>query len=110
MIELTTPPEPGSGKHFNDFEKYAEILAKGFSNVLKDWLTYDELAEINELNATPAYANGSCATHEFCDPNQAMIDAYNNLFGGNPEANNNNHIQLMNRAWAIARENKFYTT
>jgi hypothetical protein len=50
-------------------------VAGEFSRVLHEWLTADELAEALRRNASPEYA-GCCATHDFCDANMAMQEAF----------------------------------
>lgn len=52
----------------------ADRLADDFSRILGDWLTPSELAEIRRRNATPDYS-GVCASHDFCDANEAMAQA-----------------------------------
>lgn len=83
----------------------ADSLADEFSRILNSWLSPDELTEVCRRNA--ATEDGSCATHDFCDANQAMIDALTELeieyFGGQ------NFLlgDLIDRAWDLARENEF---
>jgi hypothetical protein len=50
-------------------------VAKNFAGIITRWLTEDELRLANRLNATPAYSDGCCATHDFCDANMAMAEA-----------------------------------
>ena len=90
-------------------ETTPEQLAAEFSRILNNFLTPDQITEINRLNTTPDYQNGSCATHNFCDPNQAMIDAWEFLTGEEMElsASDEKMIELTGRAWQIARENGF---
>lgn len=53
-------------------------LANRFSALIREWLTADELAAVNKTNvAEPGY----CATHECCDPNEAMMLAFVEVFG-----------------------------
>lgn len=87
--------------------EHAEKLAIEFSNVLKSWLTPDEISEVIARNQTPEYLN-SCATHDFCDANQAMIDGFDKAFGADIDINNDHHNRVTNLAWDIARNNNFY--
>ena len=87
--------------------KDAIKLANKFSSILREWLTAEELQEINDKNAEYK-ANGEphCATHEYCDPNQAMINAFEH-FGIDIDFDNEEHINLINDAWKLANDNKF---
>ena len=77
-------------------------LAREFSRVLSGWCQPGELAEIRRLNLTPEYAS-CCASHDFCDANQAMIDAIAAL-GGEFDADTDLPIDA---AWAIAKRAGF---
>jgi hypothetical protein len=58
----------------------------------------------NHLNGTPEYtANSLCATHNYCDSNQAMIDALK-AFGVEWDSDN---CDLCNAAWALAKQAEF---
>lgn len=83
------------------------LLSAGFSNVLKEWLTAEEMAEVIRRNALPAYA-GACASHDFCDANMAMAEAFEKIFG-EFDFSSDIHSALFNGAWNIAKANKFYT-
>lgn len=83
-------------------------LANEFSKKLNEWLTPADIAEINLRNSTTEYQQqGYCATHEFWDPNQAMIDAFNTLFGKEPSLQNQAHGDLIYKAWDIASKRGF---
>ena len=48
-------------------------LAESFGEILRQWLTPDEFAEMKHRNESdPAYAGKACASHDFCDANMAM--------------------------------------
>lgn len=82
-------------------------LAVGFSNVLKEWLTSEQMAEVVKRNDLPAYAN-ACATHDFCDANMAMAEAFEKVLGREFEFGSDEDDALFNGAWHIAKTNKFY--
>lgn len=79
-----------------------EALAREFCRVLNHWLSPAQIGEINRRNA--ANENKSvCASHDYCDANQAMLDAMDVL---GIEFNDDSH-DLINRAWEIARKRGF---
>jgi hypothetical protein len=78
-----------------------EQLANEFSWVLNEWLEPKEIAEINRRNALPEYV-GLCASGDFCDSNQAMIDAESKL-GIELDPRFNEDVALLNAAWDIAK-------
>lgn len=86
-----------------------ETLAKSFSNVLNEWLTKEEMATVIERNQTPEYQDGSCATHDFCDANQAIIDAFEKEAGRELDTQDEDDMKLIQKAWDLARDNNFYT-
>ena len=55
----------------------ATKIANAFSAILREWLSAEEMAELNERNRGYIEANSPmCDSHDYCDPNQAMIEAY----------------------------------
>ena len=51
--------------------------AINFSNILRRWLTPEQMAQVIERNM--ARHPGVCHSHDFCDANMAMDEAWNNL-------------------------------
>jgi hypothetical protein len=85
----------------------AELLANGFSEIINDWIP-DKMYEINLRNKEPQYKTRNwCATHDFCDPNQAMIDAFKKLYNKELSTTNKKHLELINHAWNLAKTNDF---
>lgn len=79
-----------------------EQLAERFCIILNEWLSEEEMEEINRRNATPEYAV-SCATHDFCDPNQALSDALESLeWEFHPGL-----CEKLNATWDLARRHRF---
>ena len=82
-----------------------EILSRKFSAILNEWLEEDELQQIQKLNAAEISPD-VCHSHDFCDPNQAMIDALQDL-GHALDLQDSEQIQAINRAWTISKANNF---
>lgn len=78
-------------------------LANAFSAIIRKWLTVSELSSVIQQNATTYAGTGVCASHDYCDPNQAMIDALES-FGIEWD---NEMCDLVNAAWEIARQHEF---
>lgn len=77
-------------------------LCDKFCRILNEWLPPQSIAEINRLNDSPEY-EGCCATHDFCDPNQAMADALEE-FGLHFDPK---MCDLINEAWELAKQRGF---
>jgi hypothetical protein len=59
-----------------------ERIADAFANILSDWLTADQWAEMQARNVD--YSDGVCASHDFCDANMAMAEAFETVTGREP--------------------------
>ena len=90
----------------NKVELNEQALARSFAKVLQEWLTWEEMQIVITRNELSSY-RGCCASHDFCDANMAMDEAFRRL--GTPfEFGNNLHDTLWNAAWHIAKQNKFF--
>lgn len=90
-------------------------LARKFSEKVLEWIGQDKMLEVISKNATPQYSN-CCATHEYCDPNQAMLDILEEV-GIDPFENRDNEISaddgwiispVVDDIWEAARKKYFY--
>lgn len=57
----------------------AREVADAFKEVLRRWLTPAQLLAVDQVNGLRA--DGSCATHDHCDANMAMLEAVVGLTG-----------------------------
>jgi len=93
-------------------------LAAAFSAEVRATLTPEQLATVVKRNKT--IRAGCCATHDFCDSNVCMIDAFQKAFGRewhsveDGDENDPVHMarldaetELCNLAWDAARESEF---
>ena len=81
-----------------------QALGDEFINVLGTWLTDYEMGEIQRRNATPKYIDtGSCASHDFCDANDALCFAFEVLTECELDLEIQAHLDLCNDAWDYAR-------
>lgn len=89
-----------------------EELADRFSAIIRAWLSPAELRAVRKHGTgTP-----ECKTHEFCDPNMAMLYAWEGCFGRGDEPAIIldrpdecdpvllRHERLIDQAWTLARK------
>jgi hypothetical protein len=89
-------------------EKPAKVrLANLFIEELIKVLTPAEFCQINTINRFNN-DDSCCATREFCDPNEAMAEAFIKAFGCDIMPPNNQHMRIANEAWLMAKKNKFF--
>ncbi len=90
----------------NDFVNFTvSQLALEFSNILKSWLSSDQMIAVNARNEG---AGDSCATHDFCDANEAMIEAFTIVFKRDIDFQSDTDMMHMNKSWYFAKTNKFF--
>ncbi len=76
-------------------------LAVKFATMIQETLNAEQIAEVNRRNGTQQYA-GVCASHDFCDPNQAMLDAMEEL-GIEFDPQDEQQTRLTDGAWTLAK-------
>jgi hypothetical protein len=78
--------QPGTGRHnhkrLQTMVSTQERIADAFADVLRNWLTADQWAEMQTRNVD--YSDGVCASHDFCDANMAMAEAFETVTGREP--------------------------
>ena len=79
------------------------MLARLFLRQLQIDITDDEYAEVCRRNAfDAAYAGSACASHDFCDANMTMQEAFE-TGGIVVDLENDEHLSLWSQAWATAK-------
>ncbi len=84
-------------------------LAKMFGQVLQGWLSLHQMRAIIDRNNSRD--DMTCATHDFCDANVAMVEAYCKVTGKTEDdidLQDHETSELLNDAWAIAKSADFY--
>ena len=84
----------------------AENVAFHFSRIVREELA-EHLDEIRARNASPAYSGGVCATHDFCDANELMADAFKAATGRDARPELESDARLWSRAWGLAKAREF---
>lgn len=82
-------------------------LSAEFSKLIREEMTADQLNEIIELNHR--YQGEFCATHEFCDSNMVMLQAWKNYFEKELYfyVSNQDDTDLWNAAWSLSMKSDF---
>lgn len=76
-----------------------------FAAILQQWLTPAEFAQMQARNAfDPRYGERACASHDFCDANMAMAQAFTETVGREIDAAVSADAALWASAWESARE------
>ena len=81
-----------------------ELIGDKFVEVLKDWLSCEKIESIKILNARET-TTLNCASHYFCDANEAMIEAFY-FFNEDLPDDEGGYSQfiLWNNAWSYAKK------
>lgn len=83
-------------------------LARAFSAVVAEWLPPGELEAVRECNRTTHADPGVCASHDFCDANMAMLEAWRRCTGSDEiDANDQAQAAAWNEAWKLAKAAEF---
>ena len=91
-----------------DEQVKVELLAREFAHVLDDWLTPEQMRTVV---GHAALGTKTCASHDFCDANMAMLEAYLTL----EECDELEEVpdltdvtDLFNAAWSYAKRHLFF--
>lgn len=88
-------------------------LSERFSFIIRQWLTAEQVIEVNLRNAMNRDLgdNSTCATHDFCDANMAMHQAFLDVLDvdASAEDNINNAFVILqwSKAWDLSKANEF---
>lgn len=77
-------------------------LKKAFRSILREWLTPEQIAEVNRLNTEDS---DCCHSHDFCDANEAMIEAVRRVFKRDIDFDND--MDLINSTWTEVKKEGF---
>lgn len=84
-------------------------IAAAFIARLRAALNHAQLVEIDRRNSTPGYI-AACASHDFCDANMPMGEAFRAVTGRDPDPASEDDARLINAAWDAARAAGFAPT
>lgn len=83
-----------------------KALAQEFATILASWLGP---VAFKEMVARQDPESPFCASHDFCDANMAMQEAFTKLHARNSDTNSTDDVGLINAAWFVARGANFFT-
>ncbi len=86
-----------------------EVLAAAFARHLRAQLNPETMEEVNRLNREE-YGPNVCASHDFCDANMPMAEAFESLFGREVELNDDADLNIWAEAWDLAKAKGFWVT
>lgn len=89
-----------------------EQIARRFSQLLTAYIGDAKVRVAINRNKLESYED-CCASHDFCDANMVMLEAFNQLSVKPPTDSTagpeqDEAVRLWGAAWDLARENKFY--
>jgi hypothetical protein len=84
-----------------------ELLGREFAGVLRSWLTPTQMAQVLRSNAQPEN-KAVCASHDYCDANQAMLDAFTRVFKVEMDLSDEDCTTLWGTAWDLAKASEFF--
>lgn len=86
-----------------------EELARTFARKLREEIGGDKLALVVVRNRGTDARSG-CASHDFCDSNMTMAEAFEEVFSIEPDVDDDDDTDLWNEAWAMAKGADFWLT
>lgn len=85
----------------------AQAIAQTFADNLRSDLSPEQWEAMRARNASSEYGKGVCASHDFCDANMPMQDAWESVmwrqFLPDDAPPSDADCALWNEAWTIAR-------
>lgn len=85
-------------------ETKIKLIANAFARRLLTDIGPENLETCRELNAS---YGPSCPTHDFCDANVTMADAFDEVTGEDMDLQSSMHIAIWNAAWDLCRANNY---
>lgn len=83
-------------------------LARKFAALLRRDIGAKKLAEVNRRNARKGRHPGVCHSHDFCDANETMAEAFAEVAGRQPDVQDDADCAQWGRAWNLAKARRFF--
>ena len=85
-----------------------EVIGNRFAEILNSWLTPEQWEAVKAENSKDT-TTLNCASHNFCDANMAMVEAFEFFQEELPDDDGDlAQFDLWNNAWSYAK-NKYLT-
>lgn len=84
-------------------------LAREFSRQLFLGIPGD-MGDVVALNRKEGFNGVVCHTHDFCDANQVMLDAFAAVFNREPVLDDADDYVLVSKSWTVAKRCDFGIT
>ena len=85
-------------------ETKTKLIANAFARRLLVDIGPENLETCRELNTS---YGPSCPTHDFCDANVTMSEAFAEVCGEEMDLQTDAHVALWNAAWDLCRANNY---
>lgn len=86
-------------------------LARAFGDKVQE-LSRHDFRQAVDRNKAEEWDSDICHSHDFCDANMLMLEAFVSVVGRNPDfledASKSEDIELWGDAWAIAKAADFF--
>ena len=90
-------------------------VAAEFSKVIREWLTPQQVYQVNKTNRENGYTDATCATGDYCDSNMAMdqalselgVEVFEDIPGTEDHQMKDSVLALWHEAWSMAKKNEF---
>lgn len=83
-------------------------LAREFGSLIQAAFSVSQFREMVDRNKAEPEDSGVCHTHDYCDSNMVMLEAFQNVFKREPDMDSDDDLELWNDAWAIAFAADFF--
>lgn len=81
-----------------------EVIGNRFALILNSWLTPEQLESVKSENAKNK-TTLNCASHNFCDANMAMVEAFEFFQEALPDDDGDQaQFDLWNKSWDYAKK------
>lgn len=83
-------------------------LAREFGSRIQEALSRAQFRAAVDANKADGYESPICHTHDYCDSNVCMLQAFESTFGREPDSASEADAATINEAWQIAKAADFF--
>ena len=95
-------------EHLTRTQNVAIGLANIFSSLLHEYLTTEQITQVNIDNLKEDGEPLICHSHDYIDANEVMAEAWRSIFGFEIDLQNNEMCSLWGEAWSAAKAAEFH--